>query len=582
MDYSLLSTEELIKRIRELESNSTSSTITNTQINTQTNTQINNMQNAQMNNQTNTQINTTSTSKHSSQNNTQINSQTNSQTLTTIDPLSFMDPPSITKLQHSTSIQSLTNFTQINNESNDPSTPAIFEDVDPDKIISELKKCQEVGTNRKKEFYKTYSKWSTLRPDQKNNVVTWFKNLNEDTRKQVLDSCRRQVVEQRKSLSNTTKDDIVRLFHLNRHPEAIIHWSHIKGILTRQQLDARNSDSDAAEAANPWDALATIFNDYKNFCPQNLMVKYVVGADGNPEKIMPIVPEEEWQHIYLRCQDLEPTNRSRAQVIRDGNWIKLHWTEMRGILSKLFNKYYRSGQHSAKGDWNDVEELKAWESHSLNNANTFVRFPTACVYSVCVFEKNDFYSMNRQMEEGAGIDRSLRTPNPERTELEDSEKRRFKKMKQSKENMSEAMLKMREIEEQMKNAASLECLKYCILYGSKFDYKEFSKGSATNMATMAWKKIASHCRFPELFGDSNNDYTTPKTGRELRVSSGSRASSAMSGYPVDSVMDLTRNESDNVSVKSSSSDEDDDFERRRFEQRRASIFKDSSDDETQI
>jgi len=86
-----------------------------------------------------------------------------------------------------------------------------------------LKKCQEIGTNRKKEFYKTYSKWSTLRPDQKNNVVLWFKNLSEDTRKQVLDSCRKQVLEAKKPPTNTTKDDIVRLLHLYRHPEAIIH-----------------------------------------------------------------------------------------------------------------------------------------------------------------------------------------------------------------------------------------------------------------------------------------------------------------------------------------------------------------------
>jgi len=368
--------------------------------------------------------------------------------------------------------------------------------------------------------------------------------------------------------------------------------SNVKGILTRQQLDARNSnDHEASEAANPWDALATIFNDYTNFCPQNLMVKYVVGSNGKPEKKNPIEAEEEWEHLHTKCHDLEPTNRVRSQIIRDGSWIKFHWTEMRRILSHLFEVYNRSGQQSTKGDWSNIEELKSWESHTLHNANSFVKFPTAVVYSVCLFEKNDFYSMSRKMEEGAGKDRSVRAPI---AELEVTEKRVIKKSKDTMARkdttMTKAMLKIREIEEQMKNASSLECLKYCILYGSKLDYEDFSNGSATNMATMAWKKIASNCGFPELVGKTNDVYNTPTTGKEIRASVGSRASSAMSGYPVDSVLDLTGNhQNDNVSVSSSSSDEDGEFQRRRasdedgeFQRRRASIWKDSSDDETEI
>ena len=130
------------------------------------------------------------------------------------------------------------------------------------------------------------------------------------------------------------------------------------------------------------------------------MVKYVPGPNGIPVKMNPVVAEEEWAFLVQRCADLEPTNMTRSKVKRDGTWIKEHWSEMRKILSALFQKYNSSGLQADKFDWSNLEELRRWENCTNSKVSTTVRFPTACLYSLCLFEKNDFYAVNRQMEEG--------------------------------------------------------------------------------------------------------------------------------------------------------------------------------------
>ena len=98
-------------------------------------------------------------------------------------------------------------------------------------------------------------------------MVFWFNNLSEDTRKSILETCKTAVLEERRStITNTTKDDIVRLLHLNRYPDAMVHRSDTKNVLTRAQLDARNSVIDDARVrSESWECLANIFNDYVHF-----------------------------------------------------------------------------------------------------------------------------------------------------------------------------------------------------------------------------------------------------------------------------------------------------------------------------
>jgi len=102
--------------------------------------------------------------------------------------------------------------------------------------------------------------------------------------------------------NQTTKDDIARLLHLFKYPDAIIHWSALSRSFTRRELDSRHSKAPSAnsartmqEAADSYGELATIFNDYDNFAPQHAMLKYVGGVRVNPYQ----VNSDEWPQYEL-------------------------------------------------------------------------------------------------------------------------------------------------------------------------------------------------------------------------------------------------------------------------------------------
>ena len=200
------------------------------------------------------------------------------------------------------------------------------------------------GTN-KKVFYKSYSKWEKFTEVQKNNTICWFNRLPGSTQQAILtlaadDTTRAKNQSVTKSVA-TTKDDIARLMHLFKFPGAQLHWSNLSRSLTRKELDARKSGTTLSDAANSYAALAVIFNDYNEFCPQHLMVKYIdkngVATRKNPYE----ANSDEWETLVDDCWDIEPTNVSRKNVIRDGAWFKATWTEVRGFLHQAFKIYNR-------------------------------------------------------------------------------------------------------------------------------------------------------------------------------------------------------------------------------------------------
>jgi hypothetical protein len=68
------------------------------------------------------------------------------------------------------------------------------------------------------------------------------------------------------------------------------HWSDLHGILKRAELDARKSNGEHLEAANPLDCLAELFNNYRSFRPQNAMVQYVsTGTNSHLSRSSPIL-----------------------------------------------------------------------------------------------------------------------------------------------------------------------------------------------------------------------------------------------------------------------------------------------------
>jgi hypothetical protein len=153
-------------------------------------------------------------------------------------------------------------------------------------------------------------------------------------------------------------------------------------------LGARKSGSSLAEAANPLDSLADMFNDYEEFTPQHAMLEYKACAanrDGKPVRVVPYEANSpEWEQIIDEVHDIEPTNSKRAEIIRDSAWIKLHWTELRKCLHDVFLIYNRSGQHSVdKGDWGSEVEIERWKRNSLK----FTKYPKVILYAIGLLEE---------------------------------------------------------------------------------------------------------------------------------------------------------------------------------------------------
>ena len=150
-----------------------------------------------------------------------------------------------------------------------------------------------------------------------------------------------KVAEEATSANNqTSKDDVARLLHLFKDPAAQIHWSNHYGVLNRAQLDARRSSGPESDAANSLSCLASIFNDYKNFKPQNQMVAYVYDrATGGPMKKVPYEPcHDDWAELANHTHDLEPTNLARRNILRDAmqHGSRAHGTMCVSTFTKFF------------------------------------------------------------------------------------------------------------------------------------------------------------------------------------------------------------------------------------------------------
>ena len=295
-------------------------------------------------------------------------------------------------------------------------------DISPDAIMERLKKLTSNQLPRKPDgsasnFPKTYKSWDTLQQQQKNKVLAIFNKLENSVQQAVLtlagEDAANTASAAKQRAEITTKNDLCRLFALRKFSGARVHWTNASGTLTRRELDARNSSAPSisgnhtlAAAANPWDELAVIYNDYNLFQPQNLSVKYELDpATSQPRKKNPYEPlEEELSGIAAHCHELDPSDTSRANVIRDGEWIKKKWTECRGALYPIFTDFERSGRQKATNDeWMSPVEQLRWIYH----AGKAKLSPMVMMYSIVIFEKADFESLGRELPMGTGIDNSL-------------------------------------------------------------------------------------------------------------------------------------------------------------------------------
>ena len=284
-----------------------------------------------------------------------------------------------------------------------------------------------IGTN-KKNFWPSYPKtWAQLNDGQKNKAVEWFRNCSVAGKQALL---AKATAETEASLSKNDQDideqkrpkvhknDLARLLHLRKCAEASITWGKIGSTLNRRQLDARKSDTPdvgggtMASAGDYYGTLSEIYNDYENFRPQNYLIGYK--HDDKTNRPAPVVPwvsaSPDTETLFSKCKDLNPCDDSRANIHRDGAWIKDYWTKLRGFLSLIYVDYERSGKNNNKEgegeiEWMGIREQVRWVYHAgtKNRLNDQVT-----TYSYGLLDQADFAdSLGKEMQKGTGVDSSL-------------------------------------------------------------------------------------------------------------------------------------------------------------------------------
>lgn len=181
-------------------------------------------------------------------------------------------------------------------------------------------------------------------------------------------------------------------------------------------MDSRNStdiprlDGTGAlsDTMNPWELLAGRFNDYKDFAPQNGLIQYKDSPEGPIPKHPYRASSEDYTCLAASCWDLNPCNHLRRSIIRDGAWVKEHYTKMRGFIAVVLADFNRSGEQSGK-DMSDVEfcspkEQQRWATHSTNKSR---KYPGVVCYAFYRFELNDFHHLGKEMQLGTGRDNSI-------------------------------------------------------------------------------------------------------------------------------------------------------------------------------
>jgi hypothetical protein len=142
----------------------------------------------------------------------------------------------------------------------------------------------------------------------------------------------------------------------------VLQLIYIDHLICRRELDNRNSteirtaDGTGAlsDAMNPWGCLSSRYCDYNSFTPQNGLIQYTHGRDGLSRPTNPIqASSDEYTCLSSVYSDLNPSNKDRQSIIRDGAWLKEHWTKIRGYVSLVLAAFNRSGQQSGK-DISDI------------------------------------------------------------------------------------------------------------------------------------------------------------------------------------------------------------------------------------
>lgn len=329
-----------------------------------------------------------------------------------------------------------------------PVCPAEWQGCSPNVVLDLLRKLSppKLGAN-KNEFYSSYpATWQKLNGVQANKALQWFLRLTVQVQEELLASARNTTEDntavEKERAEATHKNDLVRLLELYAWVDAQILWDRTREPMDRATLDARNSDSamnatgtaTMADDADPYSALAVHFNDYTGFAMQNRVLKHHF-VNGHSVPVTPAVAvDPEQTTLAHKCFDLNPTDMTRASILRDGAWLKSRWLSLRTDLSNLFADFNRSGYHTAFDEaevkWMCPEMFQSWISFCSSKNR---HFPQVLVYAYAVLDKVSLESLGKQMEEGMGRDCSLGGKNAARSAVYDGGKKRKKIQERAKE-----------------------------------------------------------------------------------------------------------------------------------------------------
>jgi hypothetical protein len=216
-------------------------------------------------------------------------------------------------------------------------TKQTFEGLDP-KIVfevlcaltdSELDGRQGIVVSHKKLSY------DKLNDGQLMKMHKVYANLTEPQKNMVLDKVRTRLsrpLEHGEDLRTiTTKNDKIRILELSVYPGARILWDRAFNPMDRQTLDAAHSHvSDAQQGdLSAWNGLAAIFNDRTEvnpFQPHNRAL--------DTSGLIKL-------SVLNLLGTLDPNEHDRP--LRDGKWLKTHYSQMRTEISQIAENFGRSG-----------------------------------------------------------------------------------------------------------------------------------------------------------------------------------------------------------------------------------------------
>eukprot|EP01036_Dinobryon_divergens_P029171 gene29171-38235_t len=225
-----------------------------------------------------------------------------------------------------------------------------FDGINPSDVIPLLLALPASDCINGITFWKSYKKWESLTPEQRNKAAKYWKtSITPDVRIRLSEAARAIIVtgvaEEKTRQAITSKDDLARLLHLRVDTNAAADWTNALREKNWAQLDVTNSGDQAADA-DPYNRLAAKFNDYETQKYQNACI-----VPNHLTVAGTYISNPGMQAIAYYCHDFNSCIPERP--IRDGYWVRSKYKELKGKLSVCFNNYHLSGNQDAENIYDE-------------------------------------------------------------------------------------------------------------------------------------------------------------------------------------------------------------------------------------